>query len=59
MDFISSERQEVNLGETSYFNLKKGDKINYKLVPQPSETDDSRLTHIFTSDDKLFLPTIT
>lgn len=32
MDFKSDERQEVNLGESSYFHLKAGEKINYKLI---------------------------
>jgi hypothetical protein len=32
MDFKSDERQEVNLGESSYFFLRAGEKINYKLV---------------------------
>lgn len=50
MDFASAERQEINLGETSYFTLNKGDTLNFKLLPEVSETDDQRLTHIFSSD---------
>lgn len=33
MQFNSGERQEVNLGETSYFHLRTGEVINFKLIP--------------------------
>lgn len=59
MDFASSQRQDVNLGETSYFRLNTGDTLNYKLISEPEETSETRLTHIFSSNDKAFVPTLT
>jgi hypothetical protein len=58
MDFVSSERQEVNLGETTYFKLNKGQTLNFKLLPEVSETSETRITHIFPSDESKFVPTL-
>ena len=54
MNFVASERQEVNLGETSYFMLKKGQKVNYKLLGESQEQSDSKKSFIFSSDDNRF-----
>ena len=50
MEFKAEERQEVNLGEISYFNLKKGDKVNYKLLAEAQEPSETKKTYIFSSD---------
>jgi hypothetical protein len=44
----------VNLGETSYFLLKKGEKINYKLLGESQEQSDTKKSFIFSSDDTKF-----
>ena len=52
IDFVSSEHHEVNLGESSFFNIKKGQKINYKLLAESQEKDDKKMTYIYVSDEK-------
>jgi hypothetical protein len=37
MRFVASDLHEVEFGEESYFDLKKGEKINYKLIPMDKE----------------------
>lgn len=42
------------MGEESFFDLKKGEKISYQLVPLPKDTKGIDKINIFTSDSKLF-----
>ena len=34
MNFKTAIKHEVNVGETSFFDLKKGESVHYKVVPQ-------------------------
>jgi hypothetical protein len=52
MNFVASETQEVKLSEVSYFALKKGEKVNYKLLGQ--EKSYSKKTVISSSDHSKF-----
>jgi hypothetical protein len=53
MNFVASESQEVKFGEASYFALKKGEKINYKLLGETGEESYSK-TVIYSSDQSKF-----
>ena len=37
MRFVGDDLHEVEFTEESYFELKKGDSISYKLLPLASE----------------------
>jgi hypothetical protein len=54
MRFYIGDLQDVEMGEESYFDLKKGEKISYHLVPLPKEAKGIDKINIFSSDNKLF-----
>ena len=45
------EVAEVEGTEHSYFDLKKGEKVEYKLIEEP-DAEDEDVVHIYPSDDK-------
>lgn len=47
--FIQADIHEVQLGELNFFDLKKGEAINYKLVPLDKEIEGIKEIHIFPS----------
>ena len=56
MNFVANNLIEVELGQESFFDLKKGEKINYRIIPTPVSTEAQPIDkiNIFTSDTKLF-----
>lgn len=54
MRFVATDTHEVEITEESYFDLKKGDKINYKLVPLDKEEKNIQTVNFFLSDPNKF-----
>jgi hypothetical protein len=44
----------VELDEETYFDLKKGEKINFKIIPLDSTVKGIDKVNIFPSNDKIF-----
>jgi len=54
MRFYIGDVQWVEMGEESFFDLKKGEKINYKLVPLPKDAKGIDKINIFAFESTKF-----
>jgi hypothetical protein len=52
--FVTAEVHEIEIGELSFFDLKKGETIEYKLVPLSIEVKRVKKMYIFTSEPSKF-----
>jgi hypothetical protein len=54
-NYVAKDVQEIEFGEESYFALKKGEKLKYRLVPIVQSSDSNiKKMNIFLDDTKLF-----
>jgi hypothetical protein len=58
LDFKADQRQQVRLGQKTYFDLRKGEMINYKLLPNTDNPNEADKIYIFSSDSSSFVPSV-